>query len=269
MRRFTTKATTVLAALLALAAVPATAHEAGAQPPSPAPAVATRAGTVPRTASPEHPLTGPTTRPAWSDKGAYVARQPIPQIPADSTPVTSRSDRAHTPAFSTGERVLATPYSAQPNGYYCGPTAVHMALALRRTSPGIPALAAELGTTTIGTGPTPIVTATLKRHTGAPYETTTIPIPASSADTSRLWNNVVADVNGGYALVTWIGAPAHEYSYKDLPYALDHYFVVDGYDTRYRTVRISDPANFDGHSQYWITVDRLAYLIAGTPGYAW
>ena len=169
-------------------------------------------------------------------------------------------------------RNLPTPYTAQPNGYTCGPTSVHMALALHNASPGIWALARELGTTTEGTGPTPIVTQALRNHTGAPYETTTIPWNGGAvdpADTRRLWDNVVEDVDGGYAIVAYVYAPAHEYPYHDVAYPLEHYFVVDGYDTSYGTVRISDPANFSGRSRFWITVDQLAYLIAGTPGYAW
>ena len=170
MPHFTSKATAALAALLALAALPATAATAEAQPASPEPVVATRAATAPttapvtasRSASIDDVVTGPTTRPAWADKGAYVPRKFTPQTPNSSTPTTSRDSRARAAARFTGERVLATPYSAQPNGYYCGPTAVHMALALRGVSPGISALAAELGTTSVGTGPTPIVTASLK-----------------------------------------------------------------------------------------------------------
>ncbi|GAB3874176.1 C39 family peptidase [Terrabacter terrigena] len=171
-----------------------------------------------------------------------------------------------------GEHYVPTPYSAQPNGYYCGPTSVHMALALRGVSPGITALARELGTTTEGTGPTPIVAAALRSHTGAPYETTVIPWNGgaiSSTDIDRLWRNVVTDVDGGYAVVAYVYAPAHQYPYHDVAHPIEHYFVVDGYDTRYRTVRISDPADFDGRGRYWIPVDRLAYLVAGTPGYAW
>ena len=104
------------------------------------------------------------------------------------------------------------------------------------------------------------------------YETATIPWNGGAldpADTRRLWDNVVEDVDGGYAIVAYVYAPAHQYPYHDVAYPLEHYFVVDGYDTSYGTVRISDPANFNGRSRFWITVDQLAYLIAGTPGYAW
>jgi hypothetical protein len=193
---------------------------------------------------------------------------------AAGSPVRRTGTLAGTTAVvdAVGEHYLPTPYTAQPNGYTCGPTSVHMALALHSASPGIWSLAKELGTTTEGTGPTPIVTQALRNHTGAPYETATIPwdgVAVKPADTQRLWDSVVEDVDGGYAIVAYVYAPAHEYPYHDVGYPLEHYFVVDGYDTTYGTVRISDPANFDGRSRFWITVDQLAYLIAGTPGYAW
>lgn len=207
------------------------------------------------------PYAGPTER-SGVVAGTNAARAPRASAREGLTAIVS----------AAGEHYLATPYTAQPNGYTCGPTSVHMALALHNASPGIWALAHELGTTTEGTGPTPIVTQALRNHTGAPYETTTIPWNAGAvdpADTKRLWDNVIEDVDGGYAIVAYVYAPAHEYPYHDVAYPLEHYFVVDGYDTTYGTVRISDPANFSGRSRFWITVDQLAYLIAGTPGYAW
>jgi hypothetical protein len=250
---------------------------------------------APAPAQAAHPTQGRDTAyglsaPATSGPSSPAAQRwmsPIPKAPyagpTERSGVvagtnTSRAPRASAPeglnavVTTAGEHYLPTPYTAQPNGYTCGPTSVHMALALHNASPGIWALARELGTTTEGTGPTPIVVQALRNHTGAPYETATIPWNGGAidpADTRRLWDNVVEDVDGGYAIVAYVYAPAHEYPYHDVAYPLEHYFVVDGYDTSYGTVRISDPANFSGRSRFWITVDQLAYLIAGTPGYAW
>ena len=204
--------------------------------------------------------------------GPTVRSRTIDLADARQTERTSSARSVSAVLTATSEHYLPTPYTAQPNGYTCGPTSVHMALALHNASPGIWPLARELGTTTEGTGPTPIVTQSLRNHTGAPYETATIPWNGGAidpADTRRLWDNVVEDVDGGYAIVAYVYAPAHQYPYHDVAYPLEHYFVVDGYDTSYGTVRISDPANFNGRSRFWITVDQLAYLIAGTPGYAW
>lgn len=260
----------LVAALVAVLVVPAPAEAA----PSTQSRDAAYGASAPPTAAPSLP-------------GAQRWMSPLPKAPyagpTERSGVIAGTNGARVPRASapkglnavvtaTGEHYLPTPYTAQPNGYTCGPTSVHMALALHNASPGIWALARELGTTTEGTGPTPIVTQALRNHTGAPYETTTIPWNGGAvdpADTRRLWDNVVEDVDGGYAIVAYVYAPAHEYPYHDVAYPLEHYFVVDGYDTSYGTVRISDPANFSGRSRFWITVDQLAYLIAGTPGYAW
>jgi hypothetical protein len=113
-----------------------------------------------------------------------------------------------------------------------------MALALRGASPGVWALASEQGTS-------------------PDYGTTGL---------------VAEDVDGGFAVVANVWAPAGAYPYGHNTSFVKHFFVVDGYDTSYGTVRISDPGAYylGTPAQYWITKADLAYLVSGTPGgYMW
>ena len=178
-----------------------------------------------------------------------------------------------TTSLRAGEWVLPTPYTAQPNSYTCGPTATHMALALRNASPGVWALASEQGTSpTYGTSASAVLQS-LRRHSGAPYEAAYLSGEGGNAwENNLIFNRVAEDVDGGFAVVANVWAPAGAYPFGHNTSFVKHFFVVDGYDTNYGTVRISDPGAYylGTPAQYWITKADLAYLVSGTPGgYMW
>lgn len=211
-----------------------------------------------------------------TDKAA--PRHRITAIPDAQYRATHRSAKtlsgpSSTTSLRAGEWVLPTRYTAQPNSYTCGPTATHMALALRNASPGVWALASEQGTSpTYGTSAGAVLQS-LRRHSGAPYEAAYLYGEGGNAyENNLIFNRVAEDVDGGFAVVANVWAPAGAYPYGHNTSFVKHFFVVDGYDTNYGTVRISDPGAYylGTPAQYWITKADLAYLVSGTPGgYMW
>lgn len=211
-----------------------------------------------------------------TDKAA--PRHRITAIPDAEYRATHRSAKtlsgpSSTTSLRAGEWVLPTRYTAQPNSYTCGPTATHMALALRGASPGVWALASEQGTSPdYGTSASAVLQS-LRRHSGAPYEAAYLYGEGANAwENNLIFNRVAEDVDGGFAVVANVWAPAGAYPFGRNTSFVKHFFVVDGYDTSYGTVRISDPGAYylGTPAQYWITKADLAYLVSSTPGgYMW
>jgi hypothetical protein len=152
-------------------------------------------------------------------------------------------------------------YQVQETGYWCGPAATRIALSARGVYRSQADLAAELGTTQNGTDWIGQVTGVLGGYVGW-YETKEMPNdPPSQAQKDLLWNDIVLDVDNGYAIVANIVAPPnnHPPGYPDE--TIYHYFTVIGYNDVDRTVKIADPASFGGNQIYWLTFDQLATLI--------
>ena len=173
--------------------------------------------------------------------------------------------RVHLDGVRTkAEHTLAIDYQVQETGYWCGPAATRIALSARISPPSQAQLASELGTTTNGTDWIGQVTGVLNNHLGNGwYETKEMPNdPPTQEQKNLLWNDVVTDINAGYALVTNIVAPPGNqppgYPSNQTIY---HYFTVIGYDDANGTVLIADPASFSGYQIYWLSFDQLASLI--------
>jgi hypothetical protein len=85
--------------------------------------------------------------------------------------------------------------------------------------------------------------------------------PPSPAQRDLLWNDLVRAIDGGFPIVANIVAPPgnHPPAYPNR--TLYHYFTVIGYDRATREAYVADPANFGGHSRYWLPFDQLATLI--------
>jgi len=165
------------------------------------------------------------------------------------------------PVSTRGQHVLNVDYQVQETGYWCGPAATRIALSARGVNVSQADMAAQLGTTTNGTDWIGQVTGVLSNHVGW-YETKEMPNdPPTQAQRDLLWNDIVLDINNGYAIVANIVAPAsnHPPGYPD--YTIYHYFTVIGYDDSNMTVYIADPASFQGNQLYWLTFDQLATLI--------
>ncbi|KQY56505.1 MULTISPECIES: C39 family peptidase [unclassified Nocardioides] len=197
--------------------------------------------------------------------GLALSATLAPPAVADTppTPTTSQQGAPSRVTLGVGEHYLNTPYQWQRTSYWCGPTAISMALGIRGIDVSQETLAAFMGTSPdYGTTADAAVTA-LRHFSGAPYEAVYVPDGGGQAAKATIWSRIQEDIDGGFAVVTGIGAPPHTYPYYDNPTMIHHLFVVDGYDTNYGTVRISDPAYFNGNSQYWITLDDLVWLMEG------
>jgi hypothetical protein len=152
-------------------------------------------------------------------------------------------------------------YQVQETGYWCGPAATRIALSARGVYRSQADLAGELGTTQNGTDWIGQVTGVLGGYVGW-YETKEMPNdPPSQAQKDLLWNDIVLDVNNGYAIVANIVAPPNNHPPGYPNETIYHYFTVIGYNDVDRTVKIADPASFSGNQIYWLTFDQLASLI--------
>ncbi|WP_026360681.1 C39 family peptidase [Amycolatopsis nigrescens] len=165
---------------------------------------------------------------------------------------------------------LDVSYQVQETGYWCGPAATRIAQSARTSDlPSQAALAEQLGTTENGTDHISQVVDVLNANLGGgEYQVTEMPDdPPSQAQKDKLWQDIVSDIDGGYAVVTNIVAPPgnHPPGYPDE--TIYHYFTVIGYDSSNMTVHIADPANFGGNQLYWLSFDQLATLVP-PKGYA-
>jgi len=164
-------------------------------------------------------------------------------------------------AAPLSQHVLNVDYQVQETGYWCGPAATRIALSARGIYVSQADMAAQLGTTTNGTDWIGQVTGVLDNYVGW-YETKEMPNdPPTQGQKDLLWNDIVLDVNNGYAIVANIVAPPNNHPPGYPNETIYHYFTVIGYDDANMTVLIADPASFQGNQIYWLTFDQLASLI--------
>lgn len=177
-------------------------------------------------------------------------------------------------ASAAGQTVLSTTYLQQPNTYYCGPTAVSIALSAQVTPPDLGTLGAELGTTPGGTNfgaVSPVLTA---RIPGATYHDQWMAsTTASAADADLLWDRATANVDSGHATVcNWWIMPGAYPNWGGNAHEIYHFVTVDGYDADQRTLRVADPAGTTLSASlpdhHWLPVQDVASYCAGR-GYFW
>ena len=187
---------------------------------------------------------------------AIVATPAVIAPPAMAAPPAAAAVRI------AGEHVLQVDYQVQETGYWCGPAATRIALSARGVYRSQADLAAELGTHTGGTDHIGQVTGVLSNYVGW-YETKEMPNdPPTQAQRDLLWNDIVLDINNGYAIVANIVAPPGNQPPGYPPgQTIYHYFTVIGYDDVNMTVLIADPASFSGNQIYWLSFNQLATLI--------
>ena len=165
------------------------------------------------------------------------------------------------------EKSLDVDYRVQETGYWCGPAAARIALSARTDDlPSQAELAEQLGTTENGTDHISQVTDVLNENlagTNTNYVTKEMPNdPPTQAQKDQLWNDIVTDINDGYAIVANIVAPPGNQPPGYPPgQTIYHYFTVIGYDSENMTVHIADSASFSGNQLYWLSFDQLASLI--------
>ncbi|UJW34718.1 C39 family peptidase [Saccharothrix sp. AJ9571] len=170
-----------------------------------------------------------------------------------------------------GAKSLNVQYQVQETGYWCGPAAARIAMSARTGNlPSQGDLAAQMGTTENGTDHIGQIANALNANLGTTwYEVKEMPNdPPSQAQKDLLWQDIVTDVDNGYAVVANIVAPPGNqppgYPPNETIY---HYFTVIGYNSDNMTVHIADSANFGGNQIYWLSFDQLASLIP-PKGYA-
>ncbi|HEX7350743.1 C39 family peptidase [Brachybacterium sp.] len=177
-------------------------------------------------------------------------------------------------ASAAGEVVLPTTYQQQPNVFYCGPTAVAIALSATVRPPGLDTLAAELGTTDNGTNFGAVSPVLTGRLADATYRDQWIAgTNATQADADLLWERATTNVDTGYATVCnwWVVAGDYP-NWGGNTSDIFHFVTIDGYDSAHRTLRIADPAGSTLTdalpSHHWLTVEQVATYCAGR-GYFW
>jgi hypothetical protein len=165
-------------------------------------------------------------------------------------------------------RMLDYDYAAQTTYYYCGPAAVRNALSAAGIKAGQDELAAELGTTEMGTNSAADTTRVLNEMVeGDPYRTRTIPgNAATSAQAERLRADVVAAIAAGRGVVVNVAGDVTDLAGGWHSFPGGHYVAVVGYRDDGRTVRIADSAD-PSVPAYWLSSTALAHW-AATRGYS-
>ncbi|GAA1314577.1 C39 family peptidase [Brachybacterium tyrofermentans] len=177
-------------------------------------------------------------------------------------------------ATAAGETVLPTTYREQPNFFYCGPTAVSIALSAKVTPPSLDTLAAELGTTDNGTNFGSVSPVLTNRLAGATYRDQWMAgTSASDADADLLWDRATTNVDDGFATVCnwWVVAGDYP-NWGGNTSDIYHFVTIDGYDADARTLRVADPAGStltaSLPSHHWLSPKQVATYCAGR-GYFW
>ncbi|AXB45613.1 lysis protein [Amycolatopsis albispora] len=198
--------------------------------------------------------------------GAAVAASPAPVAPAG----VQAAEAQPAGVQPAGAKSLNIQYQVQETGYWCGPAAARIAMSARTGNlPSQGDLAAQMGTTENGTDHISQIANALNANLGTTwYEVKEMPNdPPTQAQKDLLWQDIVTDIDNGYAVVANIVAPPDNHPPGYPNETIYHYFTVIGYNSDNMTVHIADSANFGGNQIYWLSFDQLASLIP-PKGYA-
>ncbi|MEU7618628.1 C39 family peptidase [Micromonospora rifamycinica] len=224
--------------------------------------VASRAEARVAVPAPTSPSAAPTTSPSVSPTPSPRATRVKARPTAD--PDLARRVAAPKPPSS---KLLGYDYQAQTTYYYCGPAAVRNALSAAGIERDQDDLAAQLGTTEMGTNSaedtTRVLNAVVK---GDPYRTRMFAGTPSDAQIERLRADVVATVAAKRAVVANVAGDVTDLDGGWHSFPGGHYVAVVGYRDNGRTVRIADSAD-PSLPAYWVGVTTLANWIA-TRGYS-
>ncbi|MEU7585447.1 C39 family peptidase [Micromonospora sp. NPDC049230] len=188
---------------------------------------------------------------------------PATSAPAPAAKVSSNPDLTRKPTRPKppATKVLDYEYEAQNTYYNCGPAATRNALSATGIDRTQEELAAELGTTEMGTNSAEDTTRALNAEVkGSPYRTRMFPSAPSPAQMDRLQADVVRAITDGRGVVANVVGDATDTDGSWHSYGGGHYVAVVGYKDNGRTVRIADSANPTDPS-YWITTIDLANWI--------
>lgn len=172
------------------------------------------------------------------------------------------------PAFAADHK-LKYEHVVQPTFYWCGPSAVHMAITAKTGSPGLEALAQQLGTTQDGTNFGAIAPVLTQNIPDATYREQWIAGgDATPEEKAVFFDRVKKNIDTGFATVcNWVVPPnSYPNGYANGS-TIWHFTTVVGYNDN-RDLLIGDSANFNGVGEYWVPADRVATLCAER-GYFW
>ena len=165
-------------------------------------------------------------------------------------------------------KVVGYDGALQPNGYYCAPAAVRIALSGHGHAPNFDDLAKDLHTTVNGTDSIHDVTRVLNYNLGGGYRSVEIPERGANAEqTEKLRTDVVTSINAGDPIVANIAGTVSDTIGEVHSYNGGHYLTITGYTEDGRLISIADPADRAGGNEYQVPVDRMADWIA-TRGYS-
>jgi Peptidase_C39 like family len=189
---------------------------------------------------------------------------------------TAGGQAAASPAVQKAAEVASQPrdkavtvdYQPQTTFYYCGPAATQIAASAQGHNLSQDDLAGKLGTTVNGTNSAADTTRVLNSITGTDaYRTTSVSSTPSQAQTDQVQADVMRSLNDGRAVVANIAGATTDVTGATHDFPGGHYLTVVGYHDNGGTVQISDPADVNGASNYWISTGNLANWM-GTHGYS-
>jgi hypothetical protein len=159
-------------------------------------------------------------------------------------------------------------YQPQTTFYYCGPAATRIAASAQGHDVSQDDLAGKLGTTVNGTNSAEDTTRALNKVMGSDvYHTTSIHGRPDQAQIDQVQADVMGSLNNGRAVVANIAGATTDVTGATHEFPGGHYLTVVGYHDNGGTVRISDPADVNGASDYWISTSNLAHWMS-TRGYS-
>jgi hypothetical protein len=160
-------------------------------------------------------------------------------------------------------KVIGYAGDLQPNGYYCAPAAVRIALSAHGHTPGFDDLAKDLHTTAAGTDSIHDVTRVMNYNLGGGYHSVEISgQKATPEQTERLRTDVVTSINHGDPVVANIVGTVSDTIGEVHSYNGGHYLTISGYTEDGRLISVTDPADRIGSNEYQVPVERMAHWIA-------
>ena len=158
-------------------------------------------------------------------------------------------------AARAAARTLPYTWQGQSRYYYCGPAATRIALSARMSPPSQDTLAASLGTDTDGTDDAANVVATMNHFLNTTwYERKPVSDPPTQAQRDLLKQDLVFDVDRGYAIVANVVSGWRPPGYPSG--TIYHYVAVVGYADNGDSAVIADPAGAGAGGSSWSNVPK-------------
>lgn len=193
----------------------------------------------------------------------HVAQAAV-SAPANNVDPTVEKTWAVQEAAMPRDEAVNVDYQPQTTYYYCGPAATQIAASARGHDLSQDDIAAMLGTTVNGTSSAVDTTRVLNSIVGSNvYHTTSIPGPPTQAQIDQVQAEVMRSLNDGRVVVGNIAGTTTDVTGATHEFDDGHYIAVVGYHDQGRTVEISDPADENGASSYWISTSNLANWMVG------